>query len=349
MRVAFIAPQSILREALDGGLEAVAGSHDGARAVLLAEADADLTVPSGGGLLVLDIPEETLRRFELTNGSPAGGRLFEVPPSVADRFPVVESRGLSSNGERRGWPLPSAAMAALIIVLVSGAGLAAVLLAGGGDDADGGRPAAKRPENTRREAPRSKAPPRPKALRAKSQSPARRSQSRALGTQTDGRLVNGVALPAKGRAFFTWDFKGKRSPSPRTRRWATDHVVRRLLAVARRYRRAHPDAPRVGIADLSLRRGGDFGVQYGGTGHLSHQNGLDVDVLYPRRDEAEKAASRPEEIDRGLTRDLVRRFLRAGASFVTVGPGTAVPVSSRVRVSRFHGENIHVHFPKRAG
>lgn len=243
MRVAFIAPQSIVREALDGGLEALAGSHDGARAVLLAEADADLTVPSGGGLLVLDIPEETLRRFELTNGSPAGGRLFEVPPSVADRFPVVESRGLSSNGQGRGRPPRRAAMAGLIIILASGAALAAVLLARGGGDADGGRQAAQRPESTGREAPRSKPPLRSTVPRAKSQLPARSSQSRALGTQTDGRLVDGVALPARGRAFFTWDFTGNRSPSPRSRRWATDDVVRRLLAVAREYRRAHPDCP----------------------------------------------------------------------------------------------------------
>ncbi len=79
-----------------------------------------------------------------------------------------------------------------------------------------------------------------------------------------------------------------------------------------RHRRAHPGAPRVLVGDLSRPRGGPFGPRFGGPGHVSHQNGLDVDVYYPRRDRLEAAPTRVAQIDRRLAQDLVDRFLAAG-------------------------------------
>ena len=79
------------------------------------------------------------------------------------------------------------------------------------------------------------------------------------------------------------------------------------------YRLANPLAPRVGIGDLSRRHGGDFGVRFGGLGHASHQNGLDVDVYYPRLDGLERRAYKPSQVDRELAQDLVDRFVAAGA------------------------------------
>ena len=43
------------------------------------------------------------------------------------------------------------------------------------------------------------------------------------------------------------------------------------------------------VGDLSRRHGGDFGPRFGYIGHASHQNGLDVDVYYPRADGRELA------------------------------------------------------------
>ena len=51
-------------------------------------------------------------------------------------------------------------------------------------------------------------------------------------------------------------------------------VVETLLEVARSVRQQHRDAPRLPIAELSNRRGGRI------PNHLSHQNGLDVDIDY---------------------------------------------------------------------
>ena len=169
---------------------------------------------------------------------------------------------------------------------------------------------------------------------------AQRSQS--LGLPWDGRLVAGVQLPAEGDAFFTWDPVRRTSPNRGARRWGNPRVVRRVIAIAESYRRAHPHAPRVGIGDISRRHGGDFGRRHGRPGHASHQNGLDVDVYYPRRDRFEVAARSARDIDRRLSQDLVRRFVRAGATRVFVGPNTGLRGPRRVvQVLPRHDNHLH--------
>src|SRR5215217_2237841 len=98
--------------------------------------------------------------------------------------------------------------------------------------------------------------------------------SLAVGLPFAGRLVHGVQLPDQGRDFWTYDWGLRSSPNRPWRRWGTDGMVRTLLDVVTAYRAAHPAAPRVGIADLSRPHGGEFGMRFGGLGHVSHQNGL---------------------------------------------------------------------------
>ncbi|MGH2985905.1 MAG: penicillin-insensitive murein endopeptidase [Solirubrobacterales bacterium] len=146
-------------------------------------------------------------------------------------------------------------------------------------------------------------------------------QSSAVGLPESGRLVGGVRLPAQGAAYFTWDPVLKRRPDRDWRRWGTDELVRSTLEVVREFRRRHPGAPRVGIGDLSLPRGGYFGPEVsGGIGHATHQNGLDVDVYYPRRDRRERPPDAPDEVDVGLAQELVDLFVEAGATTIYVGP-----------------------------
>src|SRR5215218_9966553 len=148
--------------------------------------------------------------------------------------------------------------------------------------------------------------------------------STAVGTQTAGRLEQGVRLPAEGRAFFTWDPVLRRSPNRPWRRWGTDRLVRVVLRVARDFHAAHPREPRMAVGDLSRPHGGDFGPRFGYIGHASHQNGLDVDVYYPRADGRERAPRGASQIDGRLSQDLVDRFVRAGAVLVFVGPNTGL-------------------------
>lgn len=167
--------------------------------------------------------------------------------------------------------------------------------------------------------------------------------SSALGAPNRGALVNGVQLPAEGADFFTWDFPLGRAPNRGWRRWGSDDTVRVVLGVLAEYRLARPEAPRVGIADLSRRYGGPFGRRFGGLGHVSHQNGLDVDILYPRRDGLELAPESPRQIDRALAQDLIDRFVAARVQLAFIGPRTKLRGPKRiVQKLVHHDDHLHV-------
>ena len=121
--------------------------------------------------------------------------------------------------------------------------------------------------------------------------------------------------------------------------------MRTVLVVLGEFAAAHPDAPRIGVGDLSRPHGGDFGPRYGLPGHVSHQNGLDADVYYPRLDRRERAPLRPAQIDRRLAQDLVDRFVAAGAIRVFVGPSTGLRgPPSVVQALAHHDNHLHVRF-----
>jgi murein endopeptidase len=135
----------------------------------------------------------------------------------------------------------------------------------------------------------------------------------------------------------------KRRPNRPWRRWGTDRLVRLVLTVAASYRRAHPAAPPLLVGDLSRPRGGDFGPRFGSIGHVTHQNGLDVDVYYPRRDRRPIAARRVDQVDLRLARALTRHLLRAGARTLLVGPNTGLGgPAGRVKPYPNHDDHFHV-------
>ena len=135
----------------------------------------------------------------------------------------------------------------------------------------------------------------------------------------------------------------RRSPNRAWRRWGTGRLVRVLLRVARRHRARHPGAQPLLIGDLSRRRGGHFGREFGAPGHASHQNGLDADVYYPRKDGAPRAPRRAAQISRKLSQELVNRFVAAGATDVFVGLGTGLtgPPGIVQAIAR-HDNHLHV-------
>jgi murein endopeptidase len=160
----------------------------------------------------------------------------------------------------------------------------------------------------------------------------------SLGRPDHGTLVRGVRFPAEGQAFFTWDPIRHRSPDRPWRRYGNDRLVRIVLRVVATYARAHPDAPRVGIGDFSRPHGGYFGPK-----HASHQNGLDVDVYYPRLDRRERPPVQAAQIDRPLAQDLLNRFVAAGAVRIFVGPNTHLRgPASVVQILWNHDNHMHV-------
>jgi protein MpaA len=169
-------------------------------------------------------------------------------------------------------------------------------------------------------------------------------RSRSLGVPWAGSLAGGVQLEPQSEHHFTWDSVQRRSPSRGWRRYGNARLVRTTLGVLAEYAAANPRAARVGVGDLSRRRGGDFGARFGGIGHASHQNGLDVDVYYPRLDRRERPPQVPHQIDRPLAQDLVDRFVDAGAAKVFVGPNTGLrgPPAVVEILPAHHDNHLHV-------
>jgi Penicillin-insensitive murein endopeptidase/Zinc carboxypeptidase len=171
--------------------------------------------------------------------------------------------------------------------------------------------------------------------------------SRSMGLPWAGRLVGGVQLDAEGDHFVTWDGVRERRPNRDWRRYGNPRLVTTLLRVLEEYAADHPDAARVAVGDLSRPQGGEFGRRFGGAGHASHQNGLDVDVFYPRLDRRERPPRVPRQIDRRLAQDLVDRFVDAGAVKVFVGPNTGLsgPPAVVEVLPAYHDNHMHVRLP----
>ena len=158
-----------------------------------------------------------------------------------------------------------------------------------------------------------------------------------MGLPHVGTLVGGVRLPQEGPDWVTWDPVRDRVPNRANRLYGTDELVRMALDVIAAYRLAHPNAPRVVVGDLSRRGGGEIDE------HASHENGLDLDVYYPRKDGRERPPASVSQVDARLAQELLDRFVAAGASVVFVGysvplhgqPGVVVPWAN-------HDNHMHV-------
>ncbi len=345
MKVAFTASDRFVRLITAEGFRTLSrGAPE--RTVILREIDPRAPgALDGRAAVLLEIPGELLARFGVPETSETGERIFEVPVSFLERFPIIATRPETpAPRARRRLPLSNGVrviLAGLALVLVG----AALYLLAGGNEKDSDQPPRAPTAAARRSQPAASESA-PAAKQDRRRRLARRS--RAVGSPTDGRLVGGVAMPREGRHFFTWNIPRARSPNPRFRRHGTYRVVQRVLQVVADYRRAHPRAARVGIGDLSLPRGGEFGVRYGGTGHVAHRNGTEVDILYPRRDRKEQAPASPAQIDLGLAQDLLDRILDAGAAQVKVDGrlGLRGPLK-KMEAAPFHEEHMHVRFPSR--
>jgi cytidyltransferase-like protein len=138
----------------------------------------------------------------------------------------------------------------------------------------------------------------------------RRARGRA------GHLSDGTQLPLEGPDWVTWNPNTDSRPNLHGRLYGNEHTIRTIIEVLAQYRKTYPNAPRVVVGDISLHHGGVMDQ------HLSHQNGLDVDIYYPRRDGWLQAPTSTSQIDRRLAQHLLDGFVAAGASTIFVGYST---------------------------
>jgi hypothetical protein len=143
--------------------------------------------------------------------------------------------------------------------------------------------------------------------------------SRALGTPSQGTLSNGINLPDVNASYY--HFLGFDATD--TDDWGTLRLLNVGEAVAYDWGDAyricygntqlHPT--RFGIGDMS--KGSESTRTFGGSwlpDHVSHQNGLDMDVRYLRTDRAEagidlQIAADQAFYDAAATADLISCFL----------------------------------------
>ena len=168
------------------------------------------------------------------------------------------------------------------------------------------------------------------------------SRATSIGLPYAGRLVEGTQLPVEGPDWITWNPVTDSSPNLPGRLYGNERTIRTILSVLAAYRAAYPDAPRVVVGDISFRGGGAMNE------HVSHQNGLDVDVYYPRLDRWLRAPAAPEQVDRHLAQELLDRFVAGGARMVFVGYSSGLRGESDVVVPYPNHENhMHVRFTDR--
>jgi Penicillin-insensitive murein endopeptidase len=164
------------------------------------------------------------------------------------------------------------------------------------------------------------------------------------GLQYSGWLSHGTQLPIEGADWVTWNPVADTVPNEPHRLYGHERTIRTVVSVLAAYRAANPDAPRVVVGDISFRNGGPMEA------HVSHENGLDVDIYYPRRDGALRAPRANDQIDRKLAQDLLDRFVAEGAYKVFVGFSTELRGPREVVVPYpNHGDHMHVRFPRPRG
>lgn len=281
--------------------------------------------------------------------------LFGLVPEAAITGPVPN--GLAASRRRRAeLRRRRSARKTRAAALVLGPAVA-LTLAGSrvGAGAKGGGALAEDPPSlTLRLAPRAPASARPATPRPPAPAVAQRERTPVVaaarpaiewgratssGLPYSGSLAGGTQLPVEGPSWVTWNPLSDSRPNAANRLYGHERTIRALVAVLAGYRAANPDAPRVVVGDVSMRDGGPM------LEHRSHQNGLDVDVYYPRLDRALRAPFSSDQVDRALAQDLLDRFLAAGARMVFVGYSTGLRGPGGVVVPYPNHENhMHVRF-----
>jgi Penicillin-insensitive murein endopeptidase len=161
----------------------------------------------------------------------------------------------------------------------------------------------------------------------------------SVGLPWSGSLIAGTQLPLEGPDWVTWNPVTDSVPNAPSRLYGNERTIRAIVSVLAEYRAANPRAPKVLVGDISWPNGGRMEA------HVSHQNGLDVDVYYPRSDRSLREPRLPSAIDRRLSQDLLDRFLAAGAHMIFVGYATGLDGPSKVVIPYPNHENhMHVRF-----
>lgn len=137
-------------------------------------------------------------------------------------------------------------------------------------------------------------------------------------------------LPRSGPGFYSY--------KPVSQQYGLPETIQALQAIGSAWQRAHPQGPRLGIGDISLRGGGPI------RGHVSHQKGVDVDIHLVRNDGREEPTRyQLPQYSRAMTQELIN-LIRAngilGVRYIFFND----PKATGVKPWPNHDNHLHVRF-----
>ena len=147
------------------------------------------------------------------------------------------------------------------------------------------------------------------------------------------RLANpnvNTPLPRSGPGFYSY--------KPMSQQYGLPETIQALQAIGSAWQRAHPQDPRIGIGDISLRGGGPM------RGHKSHQKGVDVDIWLVRNDgRKEPTRYQSPQYSRAMTQELINR-IRANGILRVRYIFFNDPRATGVKPWPNHDNHLHVRF-----
>ncbi|MEQ1878761.1 MAG: penicillin-insensitive murein endopeptidase [Bdellovibrionia bacterium] len=186
------------------------------------------------------------------------------------------------------------------------------------------------------------------------------AEEQAIGFYSKGKMTGSNEMPMAGYGFL-------KIQRPRMRHYATFDLIYVIDHVSKIVRDAYPRGERLQIGDVANKNGGQC------ASHASHQNGLDADIVYFRRDNREMNPDVNATFDEDFVKDgkvtenfdlernwaLFTAFVRTGRvkrMFVDVAIKKAacayakslglddekIEILRRLRLEPLHDDHVHV-------
>jgi peptidoglycan hydrolase-like protein with peptidoglycan-binding domain len=141
-----------------------------------------------------------------------------------------------------------------------------------------------------------------------------------------------TVLPRAGVGFYSYH------PGGPDRQYGTADTIRALRVIGQKWAAIRPIGPRIGIGDISFRRGGHMPP------HLSHDKGIDADIRLMRNDGKEDGVTyRDATYSRDLTQKLVDTIRANGVLPIKVIYFND-PAVTGVKQWKGHDNHLHVRF-----
>lgn len=160
--------------------------------------------------------------------------------------------------------------------------------------------------------------------------------SLARGTVSSGSLTNGLRIANNGTGYQYY----RGGDLEDTDNWGILEIINLVERVARAWRRLYPDYPIITSMDMSKQNGGDWRPD-----HTQHQNGLDVDMRYIRKDGSSGGVNfdvNPGDYSRDRTQALFDLFQNESGVYRILVDSRVNLTGSKIQIISGHHHHFHL-------